>query len=119
VPLVPADGEKVSAEQIAETHVPHPGVSSSFGRSTLLIGSRGVGKTFLLRHRKQTTHKGAVYINLVDTLASIARDAGVGGRSLVFPEAQARRICAKTAALLASRAIELCARPVLRTWHFT
>lgn len=112
VPRVPADGEKVSTEQIEETHVPHPGVSEHFRRSTLLIGSRGVGKTFLLRHRKQTSHQGAIYINLVETLHSIARDAGIGGRSLVFAQDQAARIRAKTAALIASRAIELCLREV-------
>ena len=111
-PRVPADGEKLSTRQIEETHVPHPGVSEHFKRSTLLIGSRGVGKTFLLRHRKQTSHPGGIYINLVDTLHSIARDAGIGGRSLVFTEEQARRIRAKTAALIASRAIELCVREI-------
>jgi len=109
-PRVPADGEKVSTEQIAQTHIPHPGVSDHFKRSTLLIGSRGVGKTFLLRHRKQTSHQGGIYVNLVDTLHSIARDAGIGGRSLFFTEDQARRIRAKTAALIASRVIELCIR---------
>ncbi len=109
---VPADGEKVSALQIQQTHVPHPGISEHFSRSALLIGSRGVGKTFLLRHRKQTSHQGAIYINLVDTLHSIARDAGIGGRSLVFTEDQAKRIQAKTAALIASKAMELCIREV-------
>ncbi len=112
VPRVPADGEKVSTEQIEQTHVPHPGISDHFRRSTLLIGSRGVGKTFLLRHRKQTGHQGAIYINLVETLHSIARDAGIGGRSLVFAQDQAARIRAKTAALIGSRAIELCLREV-------
>jgi hypothetical protein len=109
-PRVPADAEKLSTQQIEQTHVPHPGVSDHFNRSTLLIGSRGVGKTFLLRHRKQTSHQGGIYINLVDTMHSIARDVGIGGRSLVFTEDQAGRIRAKTAALIASRAIELCIR---------
>lgn len=109
---VPADGEKVSTQQIQQTHVPHPGISEHFSRSALLIGSRGVGKTFLLRHRKQTSHQGAVYINLVDTMHSIARDAGIGGRSLVFTEDQAKRIRAKTAALIASKVMELCIREV-------
>lgn len=108
VPVLLADGEKVSTRQIAETHLPHPGVSEYFRRSTLLIGSRGVGKTFLLRHRKQTSHRGAIYVNLVEALPSIARDAGIGGRSLIFSADQANRIRAKTAALIASRAIELC-----------
>ena len=103
---------KVSTEQIAQTHVPHPGVSESFHRSALLIGSRGVGKTFLLRHRKQGTHQGAVYINLVDTLHSVARDAGVGGRSLVFPPKQASQISSKTAALIAVKALKLCNKEV-------
>src|SRR5215469_13608113 len=111
-PRVPADGGKVSTEKMEQTHTRPPGVSDHFKRSALLIGSRGVGKTFLLRHRKQTSHQGAIYINLVDTLHSIARDAGIGGRSLVFTEDQAKRIQAKTAALIASKAIELCIREV-------
>src|SRR5215469_1607610 len=109
-PRVPADGGKVSTEKMEQTHTRPPGVSDHFKRSTLLIGSRGVGKTFLLRHRKQTSHQGGIYVNLVDTLHSIARDAGIGGRSLAFTEDQASRIRAKTAALIASRVIELCIR---------
>jgi hypothetical protein len=71
--VLPADGEKLSAEQIDHTHVPHPGLGRFFRRSTLLIGTRGVGKTFLLRHRKHTTHMGAVYINLVSCLQCLSR----------------------------------------------
>lgn len=79
-PRFSADGETLSGEQLAETHVPHPGVGTYLQRSTLVVGSKGAGKTFLLRHRKHTTHPGALYINLFKTLTSIARDSGLGGR---------------------------------------
>jgi len=96
-----ADGEKLSAEQISATHVPHPGIGEYFHRSTLLIGTRGAGKTFLLRHRKIKHHPGAVYINLVECLQSMARESGLGGRSLNYTDTQRAQIQAKTAALVA------------------
>ena len=104
--VLPADGEKLSAEQIGYTHVPHPGLGSFFRRSTLLIGTRGVGKTFLLRHRKHTAHSGAVYINLVNCLQSMSRDLGLGGRTLKYTAGQRSQIHAKTAALVAIAFLE-------------
>ena len=98
VSLLLADGEKVSTADRRDPLAP-PSVDEYFRRSTLLIGSRGVGKTFLLRHRKQTSHRGAVYVNLVETLPSIAKDAGIGGRSLAFSADEANRIRAKTVSL--------------------
>lgn len=102
----PADGEKLSAEQIDFTYVPPPGVDSFFRRSTLLIGARGVGKTFLLRHRKRYAHPGAVYINLVKCLQSLSRDSGLGGRALNYTDTQRAQIRAKTAALIALTTVQ-------------
>lgn len=109
---LPADADKISAQQLTDTHVLHPGAPERFSRSTLVIGSRGSGKTFLLRHRKQTTHEGAVYVNLLKALQSLSRDAGLGGRSLTYSEPLADQIRGKTAALLAITTLELCSREV-------
>lgn len=103
---VPRDGEKVPPELIKLTHVPHPGVPSEFLRSSLLVGSRGAGKTFLLRQRRQTSHPGAVHLSLVETLSSISRDAGLGGRAVAFDADDGQRIASKTAALLAVYALQ-------------
>jgi len=105
-----ADGETLSAEQLADTHVPHPGVGTYFQRSTLVVGSKGAGKTFLLRHRKHTTHPGALYINLFKTLNSIARDSGLGGRASGVDPDTTTAIESKTAALLGATAYELAAK---------
>lgn len=109
---VAADGEKVSSRQLTSTHVPHPGIGDHFSRSTLVIGSRGAGKTFLLRHRKQTRHRGAIYINLPKALHSIGSDAGIGGRALDFSDEQRTRIRSKSGALIAINALEMCCREV-------
>ena len=105
-PVFPADGEKLSTEQIHSTHVPHPGVDEFFRRSALMIGTRGSGKTFLLRHRKLVAHPGAVYINLVKCLQSLSRDSGLGGRTLHYSDSQRAQIRAKAAALIAATAVE-------------
>ncbi len=101
-----ADGEKLSSAQINETHVQHPRVGSFFQRSTLLIGTRGVGKTFLLRHRKMTAHPDAIYINLVSCLQSLSKDSGIGGRTLEFNSDLISQIGAKTSALIAIAVLE-------------
>jgi hypothetical protein len=97
---VRADGEKV--KNVESLHVPHPGAPTTLGRSSLIIGSKGAGKTMLLRHRKKAYYPGALYINLLKTLGPITRDAGLGGRVLLFSDDDDLRIQQKTSALLAA-----------------
>lgn len=104
--VYPADGEKLSARQLHSTYVAHPGVDEYFRRGTLVIGTRGSGKTFLLRHRKHFRHEGAIYVNLLTCLGSMARDLGLGGRSLDYGEDQRAWVQSKTAALIILSVLE-------------
>jgi hypothetical protein len=108
--VFPGDAERIPSSQLRETHVPQPGAPLAFRRSSLVIGCQGTGKTFLLRHRKQTTHHGSVYLNLLKALHSLARDTGLGGRSVPLPAEDTKRIQAKTAALIATAVTEQCAK---------
>lgn len=108
--VLPADADKMSAAQLTATHVPQPEVPMRFARSTMIIGSRGCGKTFLLRHRKQTTHSGAIYISLKKTLSPVAKDTGLGGKALTYAPPLARQVRSKAAAIIAATALELCAK---------
>ena len=100
--ILPADADKMSTEQLTEAHVPHPGIPRAFVRSCLVIGSRGAGKTFVLRHRRHTAHPDAIYISLQKTLRSLASDAGVGGRTVIYPPDLAATLTSKAMAILAT-----------------
>ncbi|GAA1451994.1 hypothetical protein GCM10009641_87340 [Mycobacterium cookii] len=101
--FVQADGEKI--RDLETIHIPHPGAPLDINRSALLIGSRGSGKTTFLRYRKQSAYPGAIYINLLNALFPITREAGLGGRDLAVDPDLDARIQRKTAALLAVAAL--------------
>lgn len=101
-----ADGERQSSEQLVETHVPNPDAPIAFQRGTLLVGSKGVGKTFLLRHQKATRCPGAIYINLPKKLFSVAQATGIAGKTTTFDPILGRAVQGKTLALIACLAYE-------------
>lgn len=107
----PLDAEKSSSKQIVENYRPPPEIGSSLMRSTLLIGTRGVGKTFYLRHLRHCFDGFSIYADLRKILNPITSDTGAGG--VTFKEISATvepLIQRKTISLLAfwifSRAIE-------------
>ena len=99
------DGEKFSAPMLRDYHIPQPGAPEHFARSTLLVGARGVGKTFLLRHRKATSHPEAHYVNLQRRLISLTEE-GIAGGASDLPPRTAAQVVAKSCALLVSAVLE-------------
>ena len=79
------DAEKIARKQIAENFCPSPCFADITGRSTLLVGTRGSGKTMLLRRmlHDYNEHKGvAVYGDLGrKVLGAISADTGMAGLS--------------------------------------
>ena len=65
------EGEKIPGERVRDIYRPSPGVPSEFYRSSLVIGSRGAGKTTLFRYQNEMHEGVAVYVSLFEELASI------------------------------------------------
>jgi hypothetical protein len=83
--VLPAEADRIPSDQLRDTHVPHPDAPLEFKRSALLVGVRGAGKTFLLRHRRHCVQHGALYINLRVELQSLARAYGIGSQAADLP----------------------------------
>lgn len=103
--LIAADGEKIPSEELGSIHVYQPGAPRSFERSTLLVGARGVGKTLLLRHRKQTTHPEAAYVNLYSILGALDAE-GVGSRAVQLGARTNLAVSSKARALVAVSVVD-------------
>jgi hypothetical protein len=93
------DAEKIPHTLLEKSHIPQPGAPENFTRSALLVGSRGVGKTFLLRHRKKTSHPEALRIDLKETLSPLSLE-GIGGGNFDLTEPYAQRVASRAAALV-------------------
>ncbi len=83
--ILPAEADRVPTPQLQMTHVPHPDAPPKFQRCALLVGARGAGKTFLLRHRRHFVQPGALYINLRVELQTLARAYGIGSQATDLP----------------------------------
>lgn len=83
--VLPAEADRIPSEQLGDTHVPHPDAPMEFRRPTLLVGVRGAGKTFLLRHRRHCVQQGALYINLRVELQSLSNAHGIGSQAADLP----------------------------------
>jgi len=94
------DGEKIPEPRLAEIYVQHPDAPPQFGRSTLLVGGRGVGKTTLLRLRKHEYEGVAVHLSLVTEFASIAKATHAGPLEANVGDFE-KRIAGKATSLLA------------------
>jgi len=85
------DGEKIPDERVREIFRQPPGGPETFYRSSLVIGSRGVGKTTLLRYLK-SIHEGiAVHISLHAELSSLTKQTGLGPMAFDFSRDLERR----------------------------
>jgi hypothetical protein len=82
--LQPAiDAEKIPSEQLARNFRLPPNIGEVPGRSTLLVGMRGCGKTMLLRTMRHTYPGVAVYGDLGRKILN-ALSADTGGAGLTF-----------------------------------
>ena len=81
------EGEKIPDERVREIFRQPPGVPSLFFRSSLVIGSRGVGKTTLFRYLKEIHHGVAVHISLATEFASLTKQTALGPLSLDYTPA--------------------------------
>jgi hypothetical protein len=95
------DGEKIPDERVREIFRPPPGVPTRFYRSTLVIGSRGVGKTTLFRYSKETHVGLAVHISLATEFASLTKQTGLGPLGLDYPRNLEHLVVGKATTLLA------------------
>ena len=95
------DGEKIPDDRVCEIFRQPPGVPGTFFRSSLVIGSRGVGKTTLFRYHK-SVHQGiAIHISLHAELSSLTKQTGLGPMAFDYSPDLERLILGKTVSLLA------------------
>lgn len=98
----PLDAEKASSQQLVDNFCPPPDLESKLSRSTLVVGTRGSGKTYYLRHCKHSCEGLALYGDLRKILNPLSCDTGAGGTTFreiaAADEAPIRR---KAVALLA------------------
>jgi len=98
----PLDAEKASPGQVVRNYRQPPGIGTTIDRSTLLVGSRGAGKTLYLRHQRHVFPGMAMYGDLFQVLAPVSDDLGVGGHTFEIATKLEPLVEAKTAGLLAS-----------------
>lgn len=102
--LQPAyDAEKVGEEQLKTKFRPAPSLAAAPGRSTLLVGTRGCGKTMLLQLLRYTYKGVAVYADLGrKILRGISADTGAAGLTFdTIPPAMEGLLQDKAVSLLA------------------
>lgn len=97
------DAEKVGEEQLKKKFRTSPSLTVVPGRSTLLVGTRGCGKTMLLRLFRHTYEGIAIYADLGrKTLRGISADTGAAGLTFdTIPPAMEGPLQDKAVALLA------------------
>lgn len=95
------DGEKIPDERIREIFCPPPLVPTKFNRSSLIIGSKGAGKTTLFRYQK-SIHSGiALHVSLATEFASLAKQSGLGPLAIQYPSDIEPLLIGKAISLLA------------------
>jgi len=95
------EGEKIPDDRVREIYKPPPGVPTTFYRSSLVIGSRGVGKTTLFRYQKDVHGEMAIHISLATEFASLTKQTGLGPLTTDFTATMHQLIAGKATALLA------------------
>ncbi len=96
----PHDAEKCETKALMDNFCLPPGLAHEIGRSMLLLGTRGSGKTYYLR-RCRHKYKGAIIGDLKYILNSITQNTGGAGLSFdLIPPSLEPLIRSKTTALL-------------------
>lgn len=101
--MPPQDAEKCDAKSLMDNFCLPPGLSENIGRSMLLIGTRGSGKTYYLRWCRHKQEDVAIIGDLKYILNPISQDTGGAGLAFeLIPPSQEPLIRAKTIALLSA-----------------
>lgn len=77
----PLDAEKCASGQLVDNYRLPPDLERQLSRSTLLVGSRGSGKTMYLRRSRHTCPGLGIYGDLRKILQPLSSDTGAGGRT--------------------------------------
>lgn len=101
------DGEKIPDDDMERIFQQPPDMPRSFSRSALIVGSKGVGKTTLLRYQKAVHEGVALHLSLATELSSLPRQAGLGPlaphTSQARPELVGNKACSLLSLSIASR----------------
>ena len=95
------DGENVPREKVVKIFRLPPGAPQYFGRSTLIVGSRGCGKTMLFRYLKEKHNGIALHIPVTQVFPSITKQTGSGALEFDFPKELSQLIANKSSSLIA------------------
>lgn len=95
------EGEKIPDEHLRDIFRPPPGVAAQFYRSALIIGSRGVGKTTLLRYHKLTHSGVAIHLSLAAELACLTKQTAFGPLAFDIPATLQPLLTSKTISVFA------------------
>ncbi len=94
------DAERIPEKRVREVFRSPPAMPARFVRSTLVVGSRGAGKTILFRYLKDTHEGFATHIYLSTEFASLTK-AGHGPLTPRYPENIENQLSGKATSLLA------------------
>ncbi|MGI5190439.1 hypothetical protein ACQEVI_20050 [Promicromonospora sp. CA-289599] len=100
------DADDYSDPAVIRAYVRHPDAPDVLRRKCLVVGSKGSGKSFFLKHQQLAHHPSAHLLKLPTDLSAVAGDLGIGGRSEQIAPARATSIRGKTAALLAATVLK-------------
>jgi len=96
------DADDYDDHSVLRAHVRHPDAPEVLRRKSLIVGSKGSGKSFFLKHQRLTNHKNAFLLKLPAELSAVSGDLGIGGRAEVIDPDRAASIKGKAAALFAA-----------------
>jgi hypothetical protein len=96
------DGEKIPDRNVRDIFRRPPDLPQAFYRSSLIIGSRGVGKTTLLRYLKSTHDGVGVHISLAAEFATLGRQTVYGPLAVDIPSALEPLVMGKSTSLIAT-----------------
>ena len=94
------DGEKIPNRKILSIYTPPPQVPEVFNRNTLIVGTRGAGKSTIIRYQKALHSGMALHISLITELACLTKQTGVGPLSRGFSPLLENLIIKKASSLL-------------------
>jgi hypothetical protein len=95
------EGEKIPDRRVKAIFRPPPELPSVFLRSSLLIGSRGAGKTTLFRYQEQIHQGVAIYVSLAEEFGPLAREMSYGPLAFDIPNHIESYLIGKATSLLA------------------
>lgn len=95
------EGEKIPDGQICQIFRPPPGIPTTYCRSSIIIGSKGAGKTTLFRYLKETHDGIAIHLYLATEFSSLTKQTGLGPLAYDCPSSLEPALIGKATSLLA------------------